>query len=721
MRHPGAWRRGIAATVAAGVANRAADGQLAPLLQGWNAAVAGLALADELGGVVERIDTDGDDDRGALAPLVGGVARRWVRIGIGVVGGGGHALVVQGDDGEAVAVMLSPAVNVAQPARVQVRLGDHLALCDGIPGRAVIQLQAAVLGQLIDPEAQHVVEGIAVGPVAGIVVAVGEDDMAPAPRVDHQAAALDQPDLIPATGHGRVVLRLDRNAERLQRGNGVAVRDVEGEAGLEVLAAIVLEANPAILDVLLGEGAQQAERLAANEYRAVGGQAEQAIGELLGRNTRADRRKLARAQRVELPFGDVADAQRQGTAQGGDLGRRQFRTGAWLGGGAFVADLEGMHRQRRAGAAVRVDAPVARRREQAAVAVHDGELEGGVVAVARIADVLDLPGVDVGLGEGETGRQVLARMIHVPQVTAAAGHFRQRVGQALGGRLGVPHLEHAVGDRQDRARVARSRIRPEHDGGKRSRAVWLGAAIPVRIVVVGDDGQADGLLGRRRGRTRATAAIGHDDLEAVAGGFAAVVVVGEQSQVGVVDRLAQCHGRAVVPQRAMAGQAGDLHGMGGIVRIGDAQVAARTTDDGHRAAHQPHTGFPLDQHDAATGAGGIVHGRDVHGDGLVGQQPARAIVHGDGEGIGGVAQDLAAVVLVDQVGDVADGEGGADGQLVAVEQQDALAGQAGQLDDDLGLGVVHIDQPQVDLADRAARGAVAGGGGERAAAAFDDA
>lgn len=45
--------------------------------------------------------------------------------------------------------------------------------------------------------------------------------------------------------------------------------------------------------------------------------------------------------------------------------------------------------------------------------------------------------------------------------------------------------------------------------------------IPVRIIVIGNDGEVDGLIGRGDGSTRTLTAtrIGHLDLEAVAGGF----------------------------------------------------------------------------------------------------------------------------------------------------------------------------------------------------------
>ena len=170
-----------------------------------------------------------------------------------------------------------------------------------------------------------------------------------------------------------------------------------------------------------------------------------------------------------------------------------------------------------------------------------------------------------------------------------------------------------------------------------------------------------------RGGAGATAGIGHLDLEAVAGGFAAVVVVGEQAQVGVGYGLPIAHRRTVVFQGAVCRQARDLHGVGAVVGVGNGQAAARTANHRDGAAHQRHIGFALDQHDGAAGAGRLVARGDVHGHHLAGEDAARAIVHGDGEAVGGGGQHLRAVVLVGQLAEVADGKRGAGGELVAVE------------------------------------------------------
>ena len=198
------------------------------------------------------------------------------------------------------------------------------------------------------------------------------------------------------------------------------------------------------------------------------------------------------------------------------------------------------------------------------------------------------------------------------------------------------------------------------------------------------------------------------------------MVVGELAQIRIGDDLPWRNGNTVVLQRTVVRQIGDLHGVRAlrIIGVADRQVAARTADHRQQPADQRHAVFALDQHYVAASAGRIVIWRDVDGHLLIGEQAAGAVVNGDQEGVGCGGQHLAAVVLVHQLVDVADREGGADGQLVAVQLQHALRRQAGDLDDDLIAGVVQVDQTEVDLVDRATHSAVAGTGREGHAATF---
>ena len=77
--------------------------------------------------------------------------------------------------------------------------------------------------------------------------------------VDDNAGALKQLDGLAVAGSWRVVLRLDVDVERSHSGCATAVRYVEREAGDEVFAAVVLEADVAVIDVFLGERTQQAQ------------------------------------------------------------------------------------------------------------------------------------------------------------------------------------------------------------------------------------------------------------------------------------------------------------------------------------------------------------------------------------------------------------------------------------------------------------------------------
>ena len=337
------------------------------------------------------------------------------------------------------------------------------------------------------------------------------------------------------------------------------------------------------------------------------------------------------------------------------------------------------------------------------------------MAVAGGIDEADLAGVDFSLREGEAHRQVLARITRVGQV-AAAGDAGEGVSQTLRTGFGIHYMQHGGGDGKRRCQITGAGSGTEDMGAKLVRSIGYGlitgfdlfsrCAIPVRIIIIGNDGEVDGLIGRSDGstRTRTATRIAHLDLETVAGGFRAIMVVGKQAQIGVGDGLPIAHCHTVVLEFAMGWQTGDLHGVGAsrIVRVSDGEVTARTTNDRDVFAYQLDAGFAFNQHDATTDAGRLVYRGDVHGHGLVEQQGACTVVHSDLERVRGSARNLVAVVVIFQFADVTDGKSGVDGQLVAIELEHALARQARQFDDDLVLGVIQIGQAQVDLRDRAA-------------------
>ena len=117
VRNRVGWCRSRAtagAISAGGIAGSASNGERGALFQGRHAAIAWLGNAHEGGCIVERIDADVDDDRRAGALLVGGVARRRVRVGVGVVRSARHALVIERHDGKAVGVVLATVVAVCE-------------------------------------------------------------------------------------------------------------------------------------------------------------------------------------------------------------------------------------------------------------------------------------------------------------------------------------------------------------------------------------------------------------------------------------------------------------------------------------------------------------------------------------------------------------------------------------------------------------------------------
>ena len=337
------------------------------------------------------------------------------------------------------------------------------------------------------------------------------------------------------------------------------------------------------------------------------------------------------------------------------------------------------------------------------------------MAVAGGIDEADLAVINLFLRESKTYGQVLARITRVGQV-AAAGDAGEGVSQTLRTGFGIHYMQHGGGDGKRRCQITGAGSGTEDMGAKLVRSIGYGlitgfdlfsrCAIPVRIIIIGNDGEVDGLIGRSDGstRTRTATRIAHLDLETVAGGFRAIMVVGKQAQIGVGDGLPIAHCHTVVLEYAVGWQTGDLHGVGAsrIVRVGDGEITARTTNDRDVFAYQLDAGFAFDQHDVTTDAGRLVDRGDIYSHGLQCEQTAGTVIDRDLERVGRRAQYLAAVVVIAQVGDVADREGGADGQFVAVELEYALARQCGQLENNLRLGVVQVGQAKVDLRDRAA-------------------
>ena len=117
-RSRGATARAIRA---AGVASGSLDNERAALRQKRHASVARLGLANIGGRVVQRVDVDGDLLLDAAADLVGRVDC-WQS----ACTGGCDVLIVQGDNFEAVGIVLAAVVHILQFARIKVGFCDHL-------------------------------------------------------------------------------------------------------------------------------------------------------------------------------------------------------------------------------------------------------------------------------------------------------------------------------------------------------------------------------------------------------------------------------------------------------------------------------------------------------------------------------------------------------------------------------------------------------------------
>ena len=142
----------------------------------------------------------------------------------------------------------------------------------------------------------------------------------------------------------------------------------------------------------------------------------------------------------------------------------------------------------------------------------------------------------------------------------------------------------------------------------------------------------------------------------------------------------------------MGGQTGDLHAVStsAVIGISDCQIATWASDDGHCATYQGHGCLAFNQDDVAASSGCLIDRRDVHHDVLESDYSARPVIHSNLERVCGGGQHLISAVLVNQLVDATDGEGGSYGYFVAIEQQGALCRRCCQFDDDLRLAVIGI-------------------------------
>ena len=214
-------------------------------------------------------------------------------------------------------------------------------------------------GQGSNFEAQHIVQRIASDLVAAVVVAVAQADVRLAARVDDNSCPFGELDLVAIAGRRCVILWLDVDVEGLRRSDLAAVGDVKGKAGGEVLAAVVLELDVTGIDVGLGKRTQQPQRRAVEHDATVGRQGEQAVGDLFWGRAGARRLEIGVVEREVLVFSNLRVSQPQVVVNGWDRrgsGRAAARPGPR--GSALVFNLEGMHRQRRSGSLVCIDAAI---------------------------------------------------------------------------------------------------------------------------------------------------------------------------------------------------------------------------------------------------------------------------------------------------------------------------------------------------------------------------
>ena len=168
------------------------------------------------------------------------------------------------------------------------------------------------------------------------------------------------------------------------------------------------------------------------------------------------------------------------------------------------------------------------------------------------------------------------------------------------------------------------------------------------------------------------------------------MAVRKKREVGAGDALVDGYQRAVVFEGAVGRQRLNSDSLAGVVWVRDHHATAIATNSRHGAATQGHGCLAFNQDDVAASSGCLIDRRDVHHDVLESDYSARPVIHSNLERVCGGGQHLISAVLVNQLVDATDGEGGPYGYFVAIEQQGALCRRCCQFDDDLRLAVIGI-------------------------------
>ncbi len=627
MRSGGRCRHAAAGnTVDRRVAGGAADDRRSPFLNRSGFAGDQLRFGKIRRRVVDRIDADRQGHFGACARLVGGGDRS-----------AAHPGAVERHEFDLVGVMLAIVVQINQLAGGQLSAGDDVADVH----RNAIQCQAAVRWQLGDPEAQRLVDGVAGfrRQVGNRVVGVAQSNIAG--QQGDRLPSGDEGDR--RSGQRRIVLWRDAERERLYGADQFAVRDGVGEVVVENLVAVMHESDPTQIHILLSKRLIDQQPGAVEGYRAAGRQRMQAVDQLAGRLLGVggvEHAERATGQRLAAAFQDV---EMPGSSRRrGGVDRQRQRQGVAVDRlGGRHGDAEGVDGQRAVLRRVVVNTSVARIGQNALAAVFDGEVDTvGAWRAARLLprNVNQCAGIDVGLRETGAESQQLATEHEIAEV--GIRHRGQGVGQIGRWRIDVADPQHGVGDDHRRAAQRLRNVVRQH-----------------RVVVVGVNVQVD-RRGGRRADASPTTGVGDRQIEAVEQGFAAVMTVGQQADIGDDERRAwrgRQDRRAGISQRAVSWQAGDLVRKGRIVRIDDVDPSAVAADEGGQGAVvvQADVAFTLDDRDVGGDRGCLIDRIDMYGEHLIGEQAAGAVVERQFEGIVGPAgPDLTTVMGIGKLLDI---------------------------------------------------------------------
>ena len=365
---------------------------------------------------------------------------------------------------------------------------------------------------------------------------------------------------------------------------------------MEVLAvAVVLEADAAGVEVGLGEG-------------AVGGDIHPGVADLLLQGA-----GVARTRPVAGEAEEGIDHLRRIDARRGVAQARGLREVGWLavGGGAMQDDVATL-RHRADGGSRRIDARVARTvlhrghvmvRERARVASRGGDQvddegevaqrvrrraarviatharEGAAIGVpaqrGRIVHHLETEAVLLAFGgaghlhvlhaamtdvvHGERGAVEQALAVE-QQVTVAQAGLAGDEADVLVGRIDIGRADH--GRRQHHRVRARAAV-----AAGRDTRMQAARRVEHRVVVHRVDIEHHRAVGAGR-HARTATHVGHADAEAVLGhAVHAVVGVGEQVALGVVEALAHGDRDTVEVQRAVRRQAEDGDAQRGVLRV----------------------------------------------------------------------------------------------------------------------------------------------------------